>query len=544
MERAGSVGRGRHAAPGGPSSYDAVIVDTAPTGHALKFFDAPRAASVIADRLDDLQREHRAIRQQLARVARPEAADHLIARLSWQAQEAGRLLRDPSRATLHWITLPEELSLAETGDALRMLKRTGLPVADIIVNRMIGDGGPCVICDRRREAERKVLAKACGVAGETPLRIVYEDVEEPRGIEALAQLGASFRSRVKARETASAANRTISAAARIRADRTIRATPDSAPQPHPADSLREARLVFFGGKGGVGKTTVAAAAAVRMARSRPDRSMLLLSTDPAHSLSDVLGARVTDTPACLRGGPPNLFVRELDAAAALESRRADLEHALDEIADAVGPGGSLGPGRGVRELIDLAPPGIDELFGMLSLIETGRTYATIVIDTAPTGHLLRLLELPETAREWVQALLGVLLKYRRVVRPGRLAAQLVTLSRQVRTLQAMLRDPARALFVVVVRPADLPLREGERLVARLRQLNMAVPQLVVNAVTFDPGACRRCRAVVARERRRRPDIETLGRRAGRRCAIIHTPLTQPPPRGVPALERWSCTWTS
>ena len=94
--------------------------------------------------------------------------------------------------------------------------------------------------------------------------------------------------------------------------------------------------MFFGGKGGVGKTTVAAAAALRLARADPSRRVLLLSTDPAHSLADVFESTVGDTARAIRGGPPNLLVRELDAAAALGARRAQFESALDEIASAAG----------------------------------------------------------------------------------------------------------------------------------------------------------------------------------------------------------------
>ena len=88
----------------------------------------------------------------------------------------------------------------------------------------------------------------------------------------------------------------------------------------------------------------------------------------------------------------------------------------------------------------LAPPGIDELFGVLSVVDARADYDVIVVDTAPTGHALRLLEMPEAAREWVQVLLRVLLKYRSLVRPGQLAAELVDVSKSIRELQTLLRD--------------------------------------------------------------------------------------------------------
>ncbi len=161
-----------------------------------------------------------------------------------------------------------------------------------------------------------------------------------------------------------------------------------------------------------------------------------------------------------------------------------------------------------------------------------------MIDTAPTGHALRLLEMPETAREWVQLLLRVLLKYRTLVRPGRLAAELVDVSKSIRALQAMLRDRERTRFLVVVRAAQLPRRETERLLARLAALRLAVPALVVNALTLAPGRCRRCRRVAAAERR---ELVRLRRAVGRR-GIIRTPLTAPAPRGVRALDAWARTW--
>ena len=157
-------------------------------------------------------------------------------------------------------------------------------------------------------------------------------------------------------------------------------------------------------------------------------------------------------PRAIRGGPRNLLVRELDAAAALAARRTQLEAALNEIArpparprsrrtspQTVACRCTSGVGIG-RELMDLAPPGIDELFGIISVVDARADYDVIVVDTAPTGHALRLLEMPDAAREWVQVLLRVLLKYRSLVRPGQLAAELVDVSKSIRELQELLRD--------------------------------------------------------------------------------------------------------
>ena len=323
-------------------------------------------------------------------------------------------------------------------------------------------------------------------------------------------------------------------------------------RPESIEALREARLLLFGGKGGVGKTTVAAAVAVRLARAEPRKAVLLLSTDPAHSLSDVFGQRIGDRPRRIRGGPSNLHVRELDAAAALASRRAGLEAALNEIGTAFGAADSgFAAGGRATELMELAPPGIDELFGLVSVVEARDRFPLIVMDTAPTGHALRLLEMPDAARDWVQLLLRLLLKYRSLVRPGQLASELVDLSRSIRGLQELLRNPRDARFVVVTRAAAVPRLETQRLVVRLRRLRLAAPAVVVNAMTLAPGRCPLCRATAAAERRelglltRRTLPEQRPRRGspgGLQCAIIQTPLAAPPPRGAAALGRWAGSW--
>jgi arsenite-transporting ATPase len=322
--------------------------------------------------------------------------------------------------------------------------------------------------------------------------------------------------------------------------------------PESLDVFRGVRLLFFGGKGGVGKTTVAATVALSLARAEPRRAVLLLSSDPAHSLGDVFGQHVGDRPVRTLGGPRNLHVREIDAAAALRSRRTGLEAALNEIAGAFGAeAGIAAGGRGAAELMELAPPGIDELFGLVSVVEAREKYPLIVMDTAPTGHALRLLEMPDAARDWVQVLLRVLLKYRSLVRPGQLASELVDLSKSIRALQTLLRNSRETRFIVVTRAAAVPRLETERLLVHLRRLQLAPPAMIVNAMTLAPRRCPLCRATAAAERRelalltRRTRQKGRGRRgsrAGPQCVIIQTPLAVPPPRGAAALDRWAGSW--
>jgi arsenite/tail-anchored protein-transporting ATPase len=523
-------------------SYELIVVDTAPTGHALRLLSAPKTVAAVADVFDALQEQHRLIRDQLARVGgRPEAADRLIAMLAQQANATARLLHDSSKTTIRWVTLAEDMSLAESEDGVRALERGGISVSDIVVNNVLPDGGPCPVCDRRRFEERRTIAAIKRRLGRgRRLTLIAAQLREPRGVRALVALGREIADRSPLPAAGSLKSRP-SAVSQL-------------PSPGRADALaafRGASLLFFGGKGGVGKTTVSAAAAAQLAREDPKRRVLLLSADPAHSLADVFRSPIGDTPQAVAGAPANLRVRELDAARAFSVRRARIEAAFGEIASTFGASADSSSGsHGVRvespsaaaaELIDLAPPGVDELFGVLSVVDARVAYDLIVVDTAPTGHALRLLEMPEVAREWTQVLLRMLLKYRSLVRPGRLAEELLGVAKSIRELQTLLRDAAQTRFVVVTRAAEVPRRETERLVERLHRLRVAVPAVVVNAMTLAPGRCARCRAVAAVESR---ELPMLRRGCARRCAIIQTPLSAPPPRGPRALESWVHSWTA
>jgi arsenite/tail-anchored protein-transporting ATPase len=554
--------------------YNEVIVDTAPTGHTLRLLAAPETVATLSRALDALHEEHRLIRDQLARVGHPEASDRLIELLTRQAHDTSALLRDTQRATFSWVTLPEEMSLAEAEDGIGALERAGIHVGSLIVNHAVPDGPPCPVCDRRRADQVRVIDRVARRLGRgRTLHVVPAQRSEPRGVMALRRIGTSLlqdRSRdlIRSPDPVRSGPMKISrgplergsglqkwggpyqvrrgaASPALSLSKGARTT-----SPEALEVFRGARLLFFGGKGGVGKTTVAATVALRLARAEPRRAVLLLSTDPAHSLGDVFGQRIGDSPTRIRGGPGNLQVRELDAAAALASRRADLEAALNEIGAAFGAGnaGSSIGGRGA-ELMELAPPGIDELFGLVSVVDARDRFPLIVMDTAPTGHALRLLEMPDAAREWVQVLLRVLLKYRSLARPGRLASELVDLSKSIRGLQELLQSPRDTRFIVVTRAAAVPRLETERLLARLNRLRLAAPAVIVNAMTLAPGRCPLCRATAAAERqelalltRRTLQGARRGSRSGARCAIIQTPLEAPPPRGPAALVRWAASW--
>jgi len=169
---------------------------------------------------------------------------------------------------------------------------------------------------------------------------------------------------------------------------------------------------------------------------------------------------------------------------------------------------------------------------VLSVIDARAEYDVIVVDTAPTGHALRLLQTPSLLRDWTQALMALLLKYREIVGAGTLAALLVQLSKRLRGLQEVLVDPLRTRFIVVTRPAALPSIESRALIASLRGLGIAVDAVVVNAA--GRGDCRRCRAIA------RAQAASIA--AWKGYAIIEAPAEMPPPHGVARLLNWQSAW--
>ncbi|WP_224447490.1 ArsA family ATPase [Haloprofundus salilacus] len=290
-----------------------------------------------------------------------------------------------------------------------------------------------------------------------------------------------------------------------------------------------AEFVLYGGKGGVGKTTMAAATALRSAAD--GATTLVVSTDPAHSLSDTLGGEIPAEPTRIREDIP-LFAAEIDPDAAIDDGlfgeggdpfggmggMGDMFGGMGGMGGAGGPGGAgTGPGagdpfggdenpfagddsEGGHPLLDGTMPGADEMAAMRQLLEymDDPRFDRVVVDTAPTGHTLRLLQLPEM----LDSMVGRLVSFRERMRgmmenlKGMFGAgdpgpdgmeQLEEAKERIERLRAVLRDPERTDFRVVMIPEEMSVVESERLVARLDEFGIPVRTLVVNRVMEDPS---------------------------------------------------------
>ncbi len=490
--------------------FDEVIVDAAPTAHTLRLLAMPEAIRRFAGVLDRLQERHRWMAERFGGVWRPDASDALAAGLAAQGREIEERLRDPERCQVFWVMLPEILSLEETRDALAVLDQEGIPVREVIVNRVTAR-------DVEGIAEIRTV-----LAGRT-LRLLREEEKEPIGKTALRRVGKGLAAPLPEPSPPGPLSRPLPPSLTGRGGKgqgDLKWLDEIAPA--------GLQILFFGGKGGVGKTTCSAAVALSLAERRSKARILLISTDPAHSVADVLEVPLGDDERPVPGAPEGLRARELDAGSAFAKWRERYGTRVDEAAGAFAPTFSPDIG-GVQDLLDLTPPGIDELIAVSSLLDAvfgdggEPAYDLVVVDTAPTGHALRLLEMPELALSWDHYLLSLLLKYREALGLGDLAQELVALSRGLKRLEALLRDPARARFVAVTRAAELPRRETVRLLRSLQGLGIAVPAVVVNALP--PGGS-----------------EVPRPRGFGRCAIIRAPAEFPPPRGVSRLAAWIRSW--
>ena len=305
--------------------------------------------------------------------------------------------------------------------------------------------------------------------------------------------------------------------------------------------------MFFAGKGGVGKTTCSSAYAL----SRHSGRVLLVSTDPAHSLGDALGARLSSTP---RTVARSVDAVELDAPRAfarwLNEHRRPLADVIEH--------GTWLDREDVDALLDLSIPGVDELVGIIEIGRVagrggrgdgrarreggrrkGEGYDVIVVDTAPTGHTLRLLAAPETVAA-VADVLDALQEPHRIIRDqlarvGRADASdrlIALLAAQARDTAALLRDPASTAFQWVTLPEDLASAEAADGIRALDAGGMRVSAIVVNRVLPDSGPCPLCGPRRADQRR---VIADLRRRLGRGRDVTIVPAAVREPRGNRAL---------
>ena len=139
----------------------------------------------------------------------------------------------------------------------------------------------------------------------------------------------------------------------------------------------------------------------------------------------------------------------------------------------------------LERTLDLSPPGLDEVMGLtrvMALLASGE-FDMLVLDSAATGHLIRLLELPEIIDQWLKAFFDLFLKYQQIFRLTEFSQELVSLSKNLKKLRQLLNDPAQSALYAVSIPTDMAFEETRDLLAACGRLGMNVPGIFLNLVT-------------------------------------------------------------
>ncbi|MDY7031974.1 MAG: TRC40/GET3/ArsA family transport-energizing ATPase, partial [Thermodesulfobacteriota bacterium] len=485
--------------------YDLIILDTAPTGHTLRLLSLPDHMEKWVQVLDMMQAKHRFLKTKFGRGRyKKDSADIFLEQLFSDIKSVRILLTDAGSTEFVPVLIPESMIISETDRLVEELESCRIPTKNIFINRVIKDN-PCPFCTERRQGQSASLKKIKEHFSDYSIFHIPLSPLEVNGLEMLKKLGEMMYMAPHSQEIPIIMPEIHNKAEHID---TIHLQ---------TSSLEDKHFVFFGGKGGVGKTSLAAATALYMATTKPEKRVLVFSTDPAHSLSDCFGVNIGDkiTPIFYRNSTindkqqqdrlnsqmnnsinpgsrfmnhesTNLSALEIDAGRLFNEFKEEYRESIEEVFNTF-----LVQGIDVKfdrevmtELFSLSPPGLDEIMSLKSImdLETEGRYDVFILDTSPTGHMLRFLELPELALQWLHTLFKLLIKYKGVVRLSGVAEKALEMARSVRKVHEALMNGQKTEFVAITAPEAMVIHELMRLLEGLERLSISCRQIVVNKV--------------------------------------------------------------
>ena len=430
---------------GDSPAFDVIIFDTAPTGHTIRLLELPVDWSKHIE--ESAQGSGNTCIGPVANLQQQKA----------KYDTATALLANPDRTTFIFVTHADLTGLYETKRASGELASIGVRSVELIVNGLL----PEEVCGhpffrQRYEAQQRCLERIAETFPWTQRRMYLRD-REIKGLDGLAHVAADLYPRAGAAPQFTLEDDGEEAAPE----------PEAGAVSDPIAPLLQpegrTKAVFFTGKGGVGKTVVSCAAAFHLAEQ--GYNTLLLTTDPAAHIGAVLGQEVGAVPVPVEGAP-GLSAVSIDQEEATEAYRARIladartKYAPDML-------------KALEE--ELNSPCTEEMAAFDRFMEylESEAYDVIVIDTAPTGHTLRLLELPFSYNDQAMLLFNS--------RQGGGANASPEKDRLARIVE-QLKDPQRAVFAFVVYPESTPIEEAARAMADLEKAGIRAQFVVANQV--------------------------------------------------------------
>ena len=479
--------------------FDTLIVDTAPTGHTVRMFDLPNQMKKWIAVMDLMQHKHRYLfRHFTGKKYTNDDCDLFLINLASDINRVRKMLSNRDTTRFVPVLIPELMSVHETIRLLKSLEKINVPVLEMVINRVAQgadcrngcrdgccDRNECPFCRSRKENQKEALQKIDAVFSRFEKIQVPLFANEINGLSALKKT-ADYLTGLPVSETPLKVTTSIQA-------------------PDGSVSLNSnLTFLLFGGKGGVGKTTLAAAAAIHLACRHPEKKILLFSTDPAHSLRDSFDIPIGNHITPIQGAGKdiehdasntNLFALEIDPEQLWFNFKETFKQDVKDLFDHF-----LSKGTDIRfdrqvmtEILEMAPPGLDEIMSLDKMMDLRKEnqFDIFVLDTSPTGHLLRFLELPHLVREWLRVFFRLLMKYKGVVRLTGAAEKALALSKNVRQIQESLTDTQKTRFVSVTIPERMGFLELERLMDALIKANVPCEHVIVNMV-LPPTDCGFC----------------------------------------------------
>jgi len=556
--------------------FDVVVVDTAPTGHTLRMLALPEFLDGFLGKLLELRMKLSGMANMLqsflgggdAAAARAQTVDDALDKLEEFRSQMGdlrRQLKDDERTDFVVVSVPTTLSVNESKRLMKELDDQGVKVSNIVINQCVIGDGENESTSESNEAMKNYYERRKAGQGRwiDELKSATQDVS---GSEEYKSNGAG---EIHVTEVPFFDVELIGTPALGYVGQTSFAN-----NPHfdhlLNDSGDEAKFVICGGKGGVGKTTTSSSLAVTMAAA--GRNVALVSTDPAHSLGDAFdldfrGGELVDVP--LIGVPPSdgsLSVLEIDPSKSIGEFK-DLIDNLIGNKDSSSGGSSMGGGdlsttlRELGEVFDTLPAGTDEVVALAKVVNLMKKggFDRIVLDTAPTGHTLRMLSTPGFISELIDKVLKISEKVnsnamvKMMISSAAngedldvtaLAAKKALLSFQFQMydLEDIFANAEQTEFLIVTVPTELAVRESVRLLNDLTfeapDMPIKVRNVVANQVLKDDGSDVSIflNKIAEGQKSSIRDLRNEVDRLGKPIVITEVPYLDTEPRGVFGLK--------